>query len=199
MIMNRDYIKLGSRCKIDENAIVGYLPSRRIDNLELIIGNEATIRSGSVIYLGSRIGCNLETGHNVVIREENVLGDNVRIWSNTIVDYGCKVGNNVKIHHNCYVAQLTVIEDDAFIAPGVMIANEKYPTGVFDLERINGPVIKRRAKVGIGSVIMPGVVIGENSLVGASSLVTKNVPPSTVVYGVPARVVKAVTELEDHE
>ena len=55
----------------------------------------------------------------------------MKIWSNTVVDYACKIGNNVKIYCNCYTAQLTIIEDDVFIAPGVMIANEKYPTGVF--------------------------------------------------------------------
>jgi acetyltransferase-like isoleucine patch superfamily enzyme len=195
MIVNEGYVKLGSNCKIDEGALVGYMPSRRIIELELIIGDGAIIRSGSVIYLGSRIGRGLETGHNVIIREGNKLGDYVKVWSNTVIDYDSKIGNNVKIHCNCYIAQLTVIEDDVFIAPGVMIANEKYPTGVFNSERIKGPIIKQGAKIGIGAIIMPGVVIGENSLIGAGSLVTKDIPSGTVAYGVPARVVKNIAGL----
>jgi acetyltransferase-like isoleucine patch superfamily enzyme len=198
MIINERYVKLGSNCKIDEGALVGYMPLRRIGNLELIIGDEAILRSGSVIYLGSKIGCNLETGHNVVIREENIVGDYVKIWANTVIDYRCRIGNNVKIHSSCYIAQLTVIEDDAFIAPGVMMANEKYPIGIFNSRRIKGPIIRQGAKIGIGSIIMPGVTIGENSLVGAGSLVTKDVPPNVVVYGTPARVIGAV-RLENYE
>jgi acetyltransferase-like isoleucine patch superfamily enzyme len=116
----------------------------------------------------------------------------VKIWSNTVVDYACKIGNNVKIHCNCYIAQLTIIEDDVFIAPGVMIANEKYPTGVFSLERIKGPIIKKGAKIGINATILPGITIGENSLIGAGSVVTKDIPSNSIAYGVPAKISKII-------
>jgi acetyltransferase-like isoleucine patch superfamily enzyme len=190
MILNKEFVKLGKNCKIDDAAIVGYMPSRKINDLTLEIGDNAVIRAGSIIYLGSKIGENFETGHNVIIREENIIGNNVKIWSNTVVDYACKIGNNVKIHCNCYIAQLTIIEDDVFIAPGVMIANEKYPTGVFSLERIKGPIIKKGAKIGINATILPGITIGENSLIGAGSVVTKDIPSNSVAYGVPARIIK---------
>jgi acetyltransferase-like isoleucine patch superfamily enzyme len=199
MILNSNFVRLGKDCYIDETAQVGYAPSRQLKDLTLIIGNRAIIRSGTIIYLGSKIGDDFETGHNVIIREENIIGNNVKIWSNTIIDYRCKIGNNVKIHSHCYIAQLTTIEDDVFIAPGVMIANEKYPTGVFSEERIKGPTIKRGAKIGINATILPGVTIGEGAIVGAGSVVTKDVPPYTVVYGVPARVYKRVEELRGYE
>jgi len=187
MILNKEFVRLGKNCKIDDTAIVGYMPSRKISDLTLEIGDNAVIRAGSIVYLGSKIGENFETGHNVVIREENVIGNDVKIWSNTVVDYGCKIGNNVKIHCNCYIAQLTIIENDVFIAPGVMIANEKYPTGIFSPEKIKGPTIKRGARIGINATILPGIIIGEGSLVGAGSVVTKNVENNSIVYGVPAR------------
>jgi acetyltransferase-like isoleucine patch superfamily enzyme len=190
MILNKEFVKLGRNCRIDDTAIVGYMPSRKIYDLTLEIGDNAVIRAGSIIYLGSKIGENFETGHNVIIREENIIGKNVKIWSNTVVDYACKIGNNVKIHCNCYIAQLTIIEDDVFIAPGVMIANEKYPTGVFSLERIKGPMIKKGAKIGINATILPGITIGENSLIGAGSVVTKDIPSNSIAYGVPARIIK---------
>ena len=85
------------------------------------------LRCGTVVYGGCSIGERLETGHNVVIREDCVLGDDVSIWSNTVVDYGTVIGNRVKIHCNCYVAQYTEIGDGAFLAPGVSIANDLYP------------------------------------------------------------------------
>jgi acetyltransferase-like isoleucine patch superfamily enzyme len=196
MIRTSEYIKLGKDCKIDETAVIGYMPSRKLKDLTLIIGDRAVIRSGTVIYLGSKIGDDFETGHNVIVREENVIGNNVKIWSNTIIDYRCKIGNNVKIHSQCYIAQLTIIEDNVFIAPGVMVANEKYPTGIFSEERIKGPTIKRGAKIGINSTILPGVTIGEGAIIGAGSVVTKDVSPYVVVYGVPARIYKKVNELK---
>jgi acetyltransferase-like isoleucine patch superfamily enzyme len=199
LIRNARYVKLGRDCKIDKDAIVGYMSLRKINNLSLIIGEGAMIRSGTVIYLGSIIGRSFETGHNVIIREENFIGDNVKVWSNTVIDYRCKIGNNVKIHCNCYIAQLTIIEDDVFIAPGVMIANEKYPTGSFSEEKIKGPLIKKGARIGINSTIMPGVVIGENALVGAGSVVTKDIPPNSVAYGVPAVVKKSMGVVNSRE
>ena len=105
---------MGKDCKIDENTTVGYMPSRRIKDLTLIIRDSSVIRAGTIIYLGSRIGSGLETGHNVIIREENVIGNNFKIWSNSVVDYGCNIGNNVKVHNGCYIAQFTTIEDDVF-------------------------------------------------------------------------------------
>jgi len=82
-----------------------------------------------------------------------------------------------------------------FIAPGVMIANEKYPTGIFS-EKIKGPLIKKGARIGINCTIMPGVVIGENAIVGAGSVVTRDIPPDSVAYGIPARVMKSSNDLQ---
>jgi len=79
-----------------------------------------------------------------------------------------------------------VIEDSVFLAPGVMIGNDKYPLSGAPLE---GPVIRRRARVGLNATILPGVTIGEEALVGAGSVVTRDVPAGAVVQGSPARVV----------
>ena len=75
-----------------------------------MIGPARRLRSGTVLYAGSRIGERFQTGHHVVVREECEIGDDVSIWSNTVVDYGCRIGDRVKIHSNCYVAQFTEIE-----------------------------------------------------------------------------------------
>jgi acetyltransferase-like isoleucine patch superfamily enzyme len=155
--------------------------------MTLRIGDHSKIRSGTVLYAGSKIGSRLETGHNVIIREQNDIGNDVKIWSNSVIDYGCKIRNNVKIHCGCYVAQQTIIEDNVFMAPGVTIANEKYPTGYYRSARIQAPVIKRGAKLGINATILPGVVIGRDAIVGAGSVVTRDVPAQATVYGNPAR------------
>lgn len=179
---------------VDDNVILGYMTGRSLANTELQIGRNAYLRSGTIIYAGSTIGSGFETGHNVVVREENDIGDDVGIWGNTVIDYGCRIGNNVKVHTNCYIAQFTVIEDDVFVAPGVSIANDPHPLCTQCTEA-GGPTIKQGARIGVNVTILPGVTIGEYALVGAGSVVTKDVPAYTVAYGNPTRSYQSVDTL----
>jgi acetyltransferase-like isoleucine patch superfamily enzyme len=185
-------ILLADPNEIDPQAIVGAVPGRKIEDTSLEIGPHATVRAFTVIYGGSRIGSHLETGHGAVIREENKIGDHLSIWNQSTIDYGCVIGNNVRIHTGVYVAQFTTIEDDVFLAPGVMIANDRHP---ICRDCLQGPTIKRGARVGINSTLLPAIVIGEGALVGAGSVVTKDVPPGMVVAGNPARVMGDVESL----
>lgn len=185
-------VLLGPESEVETGAIVGYRPSRQIADLRGAIGSRAKVRSGTVIYAGTVIGDGLETGHNVVIREENRIGNNFRIWNNSTVDYGCEIGDNVRVHCGVYIAQFTKIEDDVFLAPGVMIANDPHPICT---RCMKGPTIKRGAKIGINATLLPHIVIGEGALVGGGSVVTRNVPPRTVVAGNPAEVMGSVDKL----
>jgi acetyltransferase-like isoleucine patch superfamily enzyme len=185
-------ILLADPSEIDPQAIVGAVPGRTIEDTSLEIGPHANVRAFTVIYTGSRIGSHLETGHGAVIREENRIGDHLSIWNQSTIDYGCVIGSNVRIHTGVYVAQFTTIEDDVFLAPGVMIANDRHP---ICRECMVGPTIKRGARIGINSTLLPGVVIGEGALVGAAAVVTKDVPPGMVVAGNPARVMGEVEAL----
>jgi acetyltransferase-like isoleucine patch superfamily enzyme len=185
-------ITLGEGHEIDPGVILGYLTGREIPRVDLSIGAGARIRSGTVIYAGSTIGVGLQTGHNVIIREENAIGDHLNIWSNSTIDYGCTIGTNVKIHSNVYVAQFTTLEDDVFLAPGVMISNDPHPVCGLCMQ---GPTIKRGARIGVNVTLLSHITIGEGALIGAGSVVTHDVHPQSVAYGNPARPVKYVDEL----
>ena len=190
-----EMIFIGAGATIDPTATVGERPARSIPDLSLRIGEGAFIRSGSVIYAGSTLGAHLNVGHNVVIREENRVGDHVAIWGNSTIDYGCAIGNHVKIHTSVYVAQFTVIEDDVFLAPGVIIANDPHPGCPRARDCMRGPTIRRGAQIGVNVTLVPFIVIGERALIGAGSVVTKDIPPRAVAYGNPARVVGTIDDL----
>jgi acetyltransferase-like isoleucine patch superfamily enzyme len=192
---NSQLVRLGHGAAVDDGVILGYVPNRGVEHV-LTIGPRAHIRSGTIIYGGSRIGCNLETGHNVVIREENDIGDNLRIWNNSVIDYGCRIGNSVKIHNKVYIAQFTLIEDEAFLAPGVTLANDIHPGCPDAQECMRGPSINKGAQIGINCTILPRVVIGEYSLIGAGSVVTRDIPAGVVAYGNPAQVICDIENLK---
>ena len=186
-------IELGRDCAIDPGVILGYPPGRPIERKPVRIGARAQIRSGSVIYASVEIGDGFETGHGVIIREENRIGHDCAVWNHTTIDYDCLLGSRVRIHCNVYVCQYSVIEDDVFLAPGVLLANDPHPLCT---KCMQGPTIKSGARIGIGATILPHVIVGENALVGAGSVVTENVPARAVVAGSPARVVSDVDQLE---
>ncbi len=188
-------VTLGPNAVIDPETIIGYLSPRSGVGDELTIGAGARVRSGSVIYAGSTIGGHLETGHNVVIREESTIGERFSIWNNSVIDYGCTIGDNVKIHCNIYIAQFTVIEDGVFMAPGVTIANDIHPGCPDSGECMRGPVLRRDCRIGVNVTMLPYIEIGERTLVGGGSVVTKDLPAGVVAYGNPARVVGNIEDL----
>ena len=193
--VNTGEVHLGEGSSIDPGAIVGYLSPRGGVSDVLRIGQGARIRSGTVVYAGSTIGSHLETGHNVILREENGIGDHFSIWNNSVVDYGCTIGNNVKIHCNIYIAQFTVLEDDVFLAPGVSIANDYHPGCPDSKECMRGPHLEKGCRIGVNVTILPYVRIGAGTLVGSGSVVTKDLPAGVLAYGNPARVSAGLEEL----
>ncbi|MDH7489195.1 MAG: acyltransferase [Anaerolineae bacterium] len=190
-----DLVQLGAPHAIDDGVVLGYPTGRDIPDRRLVVGPGVRLRSGTVLYEGSVIGADFQTGHNVIVREENRIGDHVAIWSNSVVDYGCVIGHRVKIHTGVYVAQFTVIEDDVFLAPGVIITNDIHPGCPESKRCMRGPTIRRGAQIGGNVTLLPYVEIGEQALIGAGSVVTKDIPARAVAYGNPARVVCTIDDL----
>lgn len=158
-----------------------------------VVGKNAVIRSGCVLYSNVSIGDQLRTGHNVLIREKTKIGDKVLIGTNSVIDGEIKIGSHVSIQSNVYIPINTEIEDYVFLGPNAVLTNDKYPIRGKEIKLI-GPTIRKGASIGSNAVILPGVEIGEGAMIGSGSVVIHDIPPWKIAVGNPAKVIKEVPE-----
>lgn len=189
-------VKLGENVRLGDFVIVGLPPEGKEDGeLETVIGSNAIIRSHTVIYAGNRIGDNLRTGHSVLIREGCEIGHDVSIGSHSIVEDQVKIGNRVRIHSNVFIPQHCLLEEESWIGPGVAFTNVLHPLCPQAKRCWRGATVKKGAKLGANCTLLPDIVIGEGALVGAGSVITKDVPAGKVVAGNPARILRDINQL----
>lgn len=193
-------VSLASPYTIEPFVTIGVLPKNpEAHNATTTIGENAHIRSHSVIYAGNKIGNNFQTGHHVLIREMNEIGNNVSIGTNTVIEHHVKIGNAVRVHSNAFIPEETILEDNVWIGPNVVITNALYPLGKDVKKKLKGPLIKKGAIIGANATLLPGIEINENAVVGAGSVVTKSVPANTVVAGNPAKAINKRDNISDYQ
>jgi acetyltransferase-like isoleucine patch superfamily enzyme len=148
-----------------------------------------TVTLGKNVYLGDFInlyGCR--------------IGDNTKIGPFVEIQKGCTVGNNCKIQSHSFLCEGVRIEDEVFVGHGVMFINDRYPrstvvSGALQTASdwvVVPTIIKKGASIGSNATVLCGVTVAEGAIVGAGSVVTKDVPPHTIVAGNPARVVRKI-------
>ena len=173
---------IGADHQIDDSVVIGGESKGKVT-----IGDNALIRSGSIVYSDVTIGNNLITGHRVLIREHTRIGDNVVVGTNVVIEGNCQVGNNVVLQTGTCLSAFTVVEDNVLIGPGVVVINDKYMVAG---AKPASQTIQKGARIGANSTLLPGIVVGEDAIVGSGSVVTKDVPPKKTVWGNPARIRK---------
>jgi UDP-2-acetamido-3-amino-2,3-dideoxy-glucuronate N-acetyltransferase len=142
------------------------------------------------------IGEETRIGNFVFIRAATRIGRRCTIGSYVDIEGDVSIGDHVSLQSACYITRGVIVEDHVFCGPRVLTMNDKrmtYGRENLIFER-SAPRILRAARVGGGSVLLPGVTIGENALVGAGSVVTKDVPDHSIVFGNPARLVGTVPQ-----
>jgi len=122
-----------------------------------------------------------------VVLPQAVIGHNCNICSHCFIENKVHIGNNVTIKNGVYLFDGMLIEDDVFIGPNATFTNDKYPKSKFYPDTFPVTHIKKGSSIGAGAVILPGITIGEFALIGAGSVVTKDVPAHGLVYGSPAQ------------
>jgi UDP-2-acetamido-3-amino-2,3-dideoxy-glucuronate N-acetyltransferase len=147
------------------------------------------IHESSVVSENSTIGANTKIWHFSHIRENVIIGENVVIGQNVYIDEGVIIGNNVKIQNNVSVYKGVSIGDNVFIGPSVVFTNDLYPkVEEWDESMIAKTNIKNNVSLGANSTIIAGVEIGEFTLIGAGSVVTKNISKNSIAFGNPAKI-----------
>ncbi len=184
-------VEIGSDSIIDGFCEIGY-PSELAEGQPLIIGPGSKIRSHSVFYEGSTFGSRLVTGHHVTVREKTVAGENLQIGTLGDIQGDCVIGNYVRFHSNVFVGKKSKIGNFVWLLPYVILTNDPTPPS----ENTVGSVIEDYASIATGSSVLPGVVVGSGAMVGAYSLVSKNVPDGMLVIGVPAKVIGPASNIK---
>jgi acetyltransferase-like isoleucine patch superfamily enzyme len=163
---------------------VNDVPSRR----QLLIGNDCIIRSGTCIYSDVSIGDNVSFGHNVMVRENVLIGRNTLIGTGVVIDGSCRIGERVSIQTGGYICTNSTIEDSVFLGPHAVFTNDKYVAQ--KRTELVGPTVRRGASIGANALLMPSIEVGEGAVIGAQSLVMRDVPPHSIYVGIPARKLK---------
>ncbi len=189
-------VKLGRNVRIEDFCIIGCPPrDAEPGELSTTIGDNAIIRSHTVIYAGTKIGKNFSSGNKANIRELKEIGHNVSIGTLSVIEHHVAISNNVRIHSQVFVPEYSIIEENGWLGPNVVLINAKYPRSVNVKANLKGPCIRNGAIIGANATLLPAVIIGEHALVGAGSVVTKDVEKHTVVAGNPAKAIGTIEQL----
>lgn len=160
-----------------------------------VLGNGVIIRAGAIVYAGTMIGDDTTIGHHTLLRTGVSVGAGSQLAANLTVERGTRIGSGVRCSPGSHLTADTVVGDHAFLGAGVRTINDKqliWRQPGHELP-LNPPIFLGGCKIGSGAVVLAGVTISPGALVGAGSVVTRDVGDNTIVYGVPAAMHGQVT------
>ncbi|MBA4495988.1 acyltransferase [Paenactinomyces guangxiensis] len=199
---------IGSGVTISDNCVVGRWPKPAksstvkvdADLPPLKIGNGTTLGANTVLYRGSTFGKEVMIGDQASVREKCTIGDRVVIGRGVAVENQVEIGSFTKIQTNAYITAYTTLEERVFIAPTVTTTNDNFMGRTRErFKFVRGPLVKKGARVGGASILLPGVTVAEESFIAAGALVNKDTEPAKLYVGVPARPLRDVPDREKLE
>lgn len=189
---------LGPVVGLDDAVVLGPCvlghPLSSGDAAPLVLGPGVVIRSYAVLYQGAVVGAGTQVGHGALVREDNVVGEGCSIGSGAHLEPGNRVGNRTRVHSGCFLSSATLGED-VFCGPRVVFTDDPHPPCPRYRDCVGGATVGDGASLGAAATLLPGVVVGARALVGAGSVVTRDVEDGAVVAGNPARPLGRRSEL----
>ncbi len=162
---------------------------------EIMSKEKVFIHDTSEVSEGADIGEGTKIWHYCQIREGVKIGTNCNFGKGVYVDFGVIIGNNVKVQNRVNIYHGVVIEDDVFLGPSMTFTNDPYPrASIWNDSRVKNTLVREGASLGANCTILCGNTIGKYALVGAGSVVTKDVPDHALVAGNPARIIGFVCQ-----
>jgi len=185
-----DNVIIEENTTIAHNCIIGeplneYYSNKDYTNPTTIIGHNSLIRSHTIIYAGNKLERNVTTGHRVTLRENNTVGYHTVIGTLSDIQGNVTIGHYCRLYSNVHIAQFSTIGNFIFIYPYVVLTNDPYPPS-YDLK---GAKISDYTQIGAHCTILSGIHVGNNCLLGANSVINKNVPDYSLVMGNPAKLI----------
>jgi acetyltransferase-like isoleucine patch superfamily enzyme len=195
-------VVIGANTRIEEHVILGkpeqgYAVGHSYPGAgtATVVGPSAVIRAGAVVYAGVEIGPATVVGHHTLLRSFVVVGEDTQLGHNLTVERASRIGSQVRCSPGSHLTSSCVLADRVFLGAGVRTVNDRYLIWR-DPERqplLVAPSFEYGARVGSGVTVLAGVSIGEHALIGAGSVVTRDIPSGATAFGVPARIRGAVT------
>ncbi|MBN1794159.1 MAG: N-acetyltransferase [Candidatus Omnitrophica bacterium] len=195
--------QIGDNVTISAGSVIGKYPLRSAISAmtqekqlkPILIGDGVLIGANAVLAAGSEIARGVLIGDLASVREETRIGECTIIGRGTTVDNLCIIGSFCKVQSNVYIAAYSTIEDYVFIGPCVVTSNDNFLGRTKErFKHYKGMTMRTGSRIGINASILPGVEIGEDAVVGAGSVVTRDVPARKVAVGIPARVLRDVPD-----
>jgi acetyltransferase-like isoleucine patch superfamily enzyme len=177
-----DNVKLGDNTEVGSHCELG-IYTKLAKEQKLIIGNDSIIRSHSVLYIGSTIGNNLQTGHYISIRENSVLGEHCQVGSRSDIQGDCVIGKYTKMHSDVHIGKMSDVGNYVWLFPEVLLTNDPTPPS----ETLMGVKIEDFVVVASKVLVLPGVTIQKDAVIAAGSVVKYDVDVGKVVTGNPAK------------
>ena len=195
---NRVYknVSLGEEVEIHPPCVIGIPPSGKTDGeLATVIGDRAVIRPFTTIYAGVTIGQDFQTGQGASIRDDNVIGDGVSVGTHAVLEIRNRIGDGTRIHTGCFLEDVK-IGRDVFVGPNVTFTDDPHPMKCpHYLECAGGATVEDLVKIGANCTILPAVKLGSGALIGAGTVVVRDVRPRSVMVGNPAREIGSIDDL----
>jgi UDP-3-O-[3-hydroxymyristoyl] glucosamine N-acyltransferase len=195
-VVIHDGTRIGDDVRVDDHATLGKRPMKAANSATtserelppLSLGDTCIVGTGVVLYRGADIGERVLIADLATVREDVTIGRGTIVGRGVTVENVCTIGRYCKLESESYITAYSTLEDRVFVAPGVMCSNDNFVGRTAErFKHFKGLTVRKGARLGVGTVYLPGVTIGEDALVAGGSVVTRDVEPRMIVMGRPAK------------